>query len=209
MLDPLGIALETGAAQLADATKQLGGVSLALAVAFYVQRHPGVIVGRKVPEVVAELLASKRADNLSPRYLRQLEYDFKGFMAKFPGRIGDVTGVAIDDWLRGQGAALRTPNNLRAAIGGLFAFAKGRKYLPKDQDELDALPVAKDNEGAMEIFRPTEMAEMLAVAGPAQVPFLAISGLIGPTSSAMASSSRFGQRRRSRPAGGSCPSWQI
>ena len=75
--------------------------------------------------------------------------------------------------------APRTRNNLRGSIAALFGFAKGRKYLPKDHDELEAVPVAKDAGGEIEIFTPGEMAELLAVATPEVVPFLAIGAFAG------------------------------
>jgi hypothetical protein len=108
-----------------------------------------------------------------------LEYDLNGFKGEFKGRVGEVTGVAIDGWLRGLEVGPRTRNNLRTSIAAVFAFAKGRKYLPKDHDELAAVPVAKDHDGAIEIFTPGELAELLAVARPAQIPFLANGGFAG------------------------------
>ena len=179
LLDPLGVGIEAGAAQLADALRRLGGLSLAHAVESYVRRHQGIEAGKKIPEVVLELLASKRADNVSVRYLKQLEYDLNAFGAQFPGRIGDVTGKEIDHWLRGLGVAPRTRNNIRRTIATLFLFAKGQKYVGKDHDELDAVPVAKDNDGEIEIFTPGEMRELLAVASPAMIPFLAIGAFAG------------------------------
>jgi hypothetical protein len=40
LLDPLGVALETAAAQFADARKALADTPLSHAVEFYVKRHP-------------------------------------------------------------------------------------------------------------------------------------------------------------------------
>jgi len=88
LLDPLGIAIEVGAAQHADAVKRLRGVSVARAVEFYLRHHDGISAAREVPEIAEELLAAKRADKLSPRYLKQLAYDLKRVATQFPGRIG-------------------------------------------------------------------------------------------------------------------------
>ncbi len=179
LLDPLGIGIEAGAAYLADAVGKLGGVSLAEAVEYYVRKHVGTVAARRVPEVVAELLAAKEADQLSVRYLQSLRYTLGKFAGKFPGRIGDLTGAEIDTWLRGLAVGPCTRNNLRRSIGTLFGFAKGRKYLPKDHDEIQAVPVVKDAAGEIEIFTPGEMAELLAVARPEMVPFLAIGAFAG------------------------------
>lgn len=56
----------------------------------------------------------------------------------------------------------------------MFGFAKTRGYLPKDHDEIDSVPTVKDREGAIEIFTPAEMAEILNCAGEKLIPFLAL-----------------------------------
>ncbi len=73
----------------------------------------------------------------------------------------------------------RTRNNLRASIQVLFNYAISREYLEKDNDEMDAVPLAKDKGGEIEIFTPKEMAELLAVASAEQLPFMAISAFAG------------------------------
>jgi len=159
--------------------KRLGPVSLSQAVDFYLKRHPVHLAPKMVKEVINEMLNAKRDAHLSVRYLKQLEYDLNRFGERYHGRIGDVSGMDIDTWLRELGVGPRTRNNMRSSIQSLFNFAISRKYLPKDHDELDAVPVAKDGEGEIEIFTPGEMAELLAVATPAQTPFLAISAFAG------------------------------
>jgi hypothetical protein len=44
----------------------------------------------------------------------------------------------------------------------LFSFVKARRYLPKDHDEIEAVAVVKDGEGEIEVFTPSELAEILA-----------------------------------------------
>jgi integrase len=64
-------------------------------------------------------------------------------------------------------------------VQALFNYAMSRKYLPKDHDELDAVPVARDGDGEIEIYTPGEMRELMAVASPVHVPFLTISAFAG------------------------------
>ena len=179
LLEPSGAALEFAASEYASAVKRLGAVSLSQAVDFYLKRHPVHLAPKLVPAVIEEFLKLKRGDQLSRRYLKQLEYDLNRFMGRFRCRIGDASGADIDAWLREQGVGPRTRNNLRNSIQALFNFAIGRKYLPKDHDELDAVPLAKDADGEIEIFTPEEMTQLLAVATPAQLPFLAIGAFAG------------------------------
>jgi integrase len=58
-------------------------------------------------------------------------------------------------------------------------YAKARRYLSKESSELDAVPVAKDDGGEIEIFTPDEIAKLLALAKPHQLPFLAIGAFSG------------------------------
>jgi integrase len=132
-----------------------------------------------VKEVTDEMIQLKRADQLSERYVKQLEYAMNRFTARFHCRLGVVSGTDVDAWLRELKVGPRTRNNLRNSVQALFNFGIARKYLPKDHDEMDAVPLAKDKGGEIEIFTPGEMAELLAVASPEHVPFLAISAFAG------------------------------
>jgi len=179
LLKPSGVALEFAASEYANAVKRLGKVSLTQAVDFYLKRNPLDRVSKTVPEVVTELISSKEADRLSDRYIKQLRYDMKRFTSRFCNCIGDVAGTEVDAWLRELKVGPRTRNNLRASIQVLFNYGIARKYLPKDHDEIDAVPLAKDKGGEIEIFTPKELAELLAVASAEQLPFMTISAFAG------------------------------
>lgn len=159
LLSAVGVPLELAAAEYASAVKRLGTVSLSQAVDFYLKRHPVDMPAKMVKEVVDEMIQLKRADKLSDRYLTQLKYDLKHFADRFHGRLGDVSGANVDAWLRSFKVGPRTRNNLRRSVHLLFNFAIARKYLPKDHDEMDAVPLAKDKGGDIEIFTPAEMAD--------------------------------------------------
>ncbi len=179
LLDPLGISLEAGAAELAEAKHAIGSVPLGRAVEFYLKRHPSSIKPRLVSEIVAELLAAKRGDGLSEGYLQHLRYDLEKFTDAFQCSITSITGNEIDLWLRSLAIKPRTRNNLRTSVQTLFSYAKARKYLPKDHDELDAVSVAKDWDGEIEIFTPKELETLLEFAQPHLVPFLVLAAFAG------------------------------
>jgi integrase len=180
LLAPTGVPIEVAAAEYADAITKLGGrASLARVVEFYLRRNPVELEGKRVADVIKECLKSKEEDRLSDRYLRQLEYDLNRFGAKFKNYIGDVAGRDIDNWLRDLGVSGRTRNNIRMSVQTLFGFAKAKRYLGKDHDEMDAVPVAKESSGKIEIFTPAELQELLAAASEDMVPFLAIGAFAG------------------------------
>jgi integrase len=179
LLAPTGLSIELAAAQMADAVAKLGAVPLATAVQFYLHRNNGVEGGRTVQAVVEEFLAVKRQDGLSARYLKTLDYELKQFRAKFSGTIADVRGGDIEAWLRGTEWSPRTRNNFRNTLQTVFNFAKAKRYMPKDHDELAAVSVAKERDEEIEIYTPRELQELLTTAEARFVPFIALGAFAG------------------------------
>ena len=178
-LEPVGVPIETATAEFAEAKKQLGGVSLSRAVEYYLQNHPVHIQPHRVPEVIKECLEAKESDGLSEVYLRGLRGHFKKFAEAFPGNIGDVSGNEMDQWLRSLSIGPRSRNNHRKSLQTLFSFAKSRKYLPKDNDEIDAVGLAKQTTEDIEIFTPAEMKLVLSKAPEDLIPFLTLGAFAG------------------------------
>ena len=218
LLDPIGVAIEAAAAQFAEAKKALGETPLFHAVEFYLKRHPTKMPVKRVADVAAEFLEAKRIDGLSERYLQCLRYCMGKFETAFQCNIAAVTSAGIDDWLRKSGLSPRSRNNLRNAVQTLFSFAKGRGYLPKDHDEIEAVPVVKDRDGVIEVFTPAELAEVLHHAGERLIPFFALgafagirqrrsSGWNGRTFGSKTALSKSTRRRPRRRAAGRCRLW--
>ena len=123
------------------------------------RRH---VIEKNVGEIVDEMLAAKRHDGLSSRYLYMLRSDLTRFRNSFQTNIGSINSKVIDDWLLAQNVTARTRNNLRAAIITLFNFAKSRGYLPKGQPtEADDVRRAKDRGGKIGILTPKELAGLI------------------------------------------------
>jgi len=178
-LDPLGIPIETAAMIVAEAVKKLGKTPIMRAVDYYVLKHQMDREPMKTAAVVKELMDLKEKDGLSADYLRHLKTALRLFATKFNGLIEEIQGSAIDAWLREQKWGPRTRNNIRTSIQTLFNFAVARRYLPKDHDELNAVALAKDRDGAIEIFTPQEMREILDHSPEGLVPFLVIGAFAG------------------------------
>jgi integrase len=179
LLDPLSVSLEVATAQYAHARTLLGDTPLSAAVDFYVRRHPSKIEHKPVGAVVAEFLAAKQADGCGARYLQCLRYNLGAFVKRFQGNIGAVAGGEVDAWLRASGLSPRTRNNIRTSMYTLFKFAEGRRYLPKDHDELDSVSVVNDREGDIEVFTSSELTEILCCASEAMMPFLTVGAFAG------------------------------
>jgi integrase len=116
---------------------------------------------------------------MSERYLQSLRHYLGSFARAFRCSIVSVTGVEIDVWLRSLGVSNRTRNNLRGSIQTLFNYAKARKCIPRDHDEIASVPVARDTGGEIEIFTPQEMSDLLRFAPDYHIPFLALGAFVG------------------------------
>jgi integrase len=179
LLDPLGVSIEMAAAEYAYVKPLLKGIPLSTAVMYYIRKHDGHVEGKLVQDVVNELLAAKKADKCSDRYLQCLKYNLGKFAKRFTGGIVSVTGGEIDSWLRSSGLSPRTRNNIRTSLHSLFAFADAKRYVPKDYDELESVIRVKDREGEIEVFTPAELTEVLSFASDRMIPFLTLGAFAG------------------------------
>jgi len=180
LLAPTGMPIEVAAGDVARFYLRIGKRATMDQVLDCFDKHnPVGLEKKRVADVITECLRSKEEDKLSDRYLKQLAYDLARFGAKFKNYIGDVSGADIDQWLRDLGVSGRTRNNIRMSVQTLFGFAKAKRYLPKAHDEMDAVPVAKELSGKIEIFTPAELRELLAAASAEMIPFLAIGAFAG------------------------------
>lgn|GEM_PF-3482291 len=100
---------------------------------------------------------TKREAGLSERYLQDLDSRLEEFSRDFQCSIGAVTGPEIRAWLQKKDVCNRTRNNPRVAIQTLFSFSVGQKYLPKEWNEMSAVPTWKTVGEEVEIFTPSEM----------------------------------------------------
>lgn len=178
-LESVGVPIETATAEYAEVKKLLGGVSVTRAVEYYLQHHPAHIEPKLVSDLIQECLSAKEHDGLSEVYLTGLRLYFNKFAAAFPCNINDISGNEMDNWVRSLPIGPRSRNNYRKSIQILFRFAKSRKYLPKDNDEVDGIGRARQTSEKIEIFTPEELALILSQAPKGLVPFLVLGAFAG------------------------------
>lgn len=180
-VQPTGRSLEVAASEFAEAVRMLGKrTSLVEAVRFYVKHHATALPKKSIREVVDEMIAAKRADGMSHRYLEDLDSRLGRFAKECTGLLSDLTSKDLKHWLNGLGVGARGRNNFRAQLVLLFNFAKHSGYLPKNQPtEADSLTKAKDTASAIEIFLPAQLARLLEHADDSLVPYLAIGAFAG------------------------------
>jgi hypothetical protein len=76
-------------------------------------------------------------------------------------------------------AGPRSKNNFRRVIGTLLRFGQVRGYVAKDHPGISFVEKATQTEGEVVVFKPEEMRQLLACAGPELVPALALCGFAG------------------------------
>ena len=179
-LQPLGVPLHSAISEFVAASRALSGRSILEAAKEYAARHMHEIQPRRASEVFEEMMAAKKQDGLSQRYLLSLRSHLSRFVASFQTNIGSINAREIETWLRSMGNKGRTRNNLRMSIITLFRFARARGYLLKHQaTEADAVAKAKDKGGEIGILTPQALCRLLAEAKPEVACYLAFGAFTG------------------------------
>jgi len=184
ILTPTGQHFELAASRYAEAFRILGGDLVVEAARDYVKRQAQKIEPKAVAVVVTEFLDTRRKQNRSERHLTTLESHCNRFAKAFVMNIGDVRASDVENFLQKLRVAPRTHDNFLRSIKNLFEFAKSKKYLPKDWDELEAVPLLHNGgDEAIEIYTANELELLLKHANKQLVPFLAIGAFAGLRSS--------------------------
>jgi integrase len=180
-LRPLDVPLNAAVLEYVSAVNSLPeGATLKQAVDLLRRRDPASLEKRTVRQVADEMLAAKRAANLSDAYLWDLKVRVNRFCTAFQMNISGVSGTMLQAWLDDMRGSGRTKQNYLRVVTALFRFAIRRKYLPKDAiEEVEAVQQAKEDSGEIEIFTPAEMNEILTTTRPEMIPWLAIAGFAG------------------------------
>jgi integrase len=154
------------------------GVTLRDAAKFYAAHLKAITGSRKVREVVADLLAARTADGMSPRYLGDLRVRLGRFALSFGEEmIAGISASRIDQWLRGLGVGAVTRNTFRRRLAVLFSFARRRGYVT--ENPVADVERAKERETEIEILSVSEVARLLESASSDMLPFWAIGAFAG------------------------------
>jgi integrase len=178
-LRPFGIPLHAAIEEYVAARDHLNGDGLMAVIRDFNARRRQV-AERSVRAVVDELLAAKKRDGLSVRYLETLRSHLNRFAAAFVTNIGSVTAGLIDEWLVRQNVGPRARNNIRMSVVTLFHFAQSRDYLAKgNPTEVEYVTRAKDRGGKIGILTPKQMAKLLEAAPAKHALYFSLGGFAG------------------------------
>jgi integrase len=179
-LRPLGIPLHAAIEEFIAARLHLeGGESILSAVKDHATRKRKT-TQKRVSEIVEELLAAKKRDGLSIRYIQSLRSHLRRLAAAFHVNISAISAGMIEDWISKLDVGPRARNNIRNSVVTLFQFAQKRGYLPKgERTEAEQVGRAKDNGGQIGILRPQDLAKLLSKADAEASLYLALGAFTG------------------------------
>lgn len=186
-LQPFNLSVRAASAAVAECLKVLGDglPSLHAAVKFYRARFKPT-VAKPVADVVTELLKLKESRGASDRYRADLDSRLNCFARDCKKACCHVAASDVQAWLDSQKAAKGKPlspqsyKNYRTVLHTLFKFAVARGYAA--DNPVEGVEKLKVRSGDIEIFKPVEIARLLAAAQttvPAFLPCLAIGAFAG------------------------------
>jgi len=176
---PPGMALEVAAGTVAKCVEILGGDRMIEAATFFKRHGADSVTPRGVPEVVTELIEAKRARGKSARYLGDLSARLSRFAKDYAVDISSVTTADVQRWIDGLKVAPQTAKNFRTLLGTLFNFAESRGYIFKGGNPVEDVEHITANGGAIEIYTPKEIADLLKAASMEFLPVVALGAFAG------------------------------
>ncbi len=136
--------------------------------------------GKKTADVIDELIAAKRREQLSGPYVNRLEADLKAFATSVPEEIEKVHAPHIKSFLNGCRVGPRRWNNLRDQVVTLFRFARSERYLPKDRtteaEDVSKMKVARKT---VDMFTPEELGILIENTRHLWLPWIFLSAYAG------------------------------
>jgi integrase len=128
--------------------------------------------------LVGELIAAKKADGASKRYLEDLRSRLNRFAREFDGQlVATITSAQIDNWLRALQVSPISRNNFRRVLVVMFNHAMRCSYATSNPAENTAK--AKVVDQIPGILTITQTARLLEAASPELLPYVTIGAFAG------------------------------
>ena len=176
-LEPFKVGLLSAADTMATCLGILPDVAALVAAAKFYATRNRTTTRKPVSEVVAELIAIKKARKSSTRYLEDLGSRLGKFADAFKKDACDVTTAQVQAWLDSLKCAPQTAKNYRTVLNLLFEFAVARGYAA--DNPIEGVESLKVRGGEVEIYTPEEIRCLLAAAAPEFLPCLALGAFAG------------------------------
>lgn len=172
-------------AEAAERMLEPFGVSLLDAVSDYVRSRDEAEGSQKVETIVADFIASRKAEEASDYYLRDLRLRLGKFSERFGDRpASSITRKDVEGWLDSLGVGAVTRANVLRNVKALFSWAEDREIIASNPAARVKVKKPKV-EKAPEIFTPEEAEALLDAAqseeagGGKMVPYFALGIFAG------------------------------
>jgi integrase len=150
----------------------------------YAKRHPEQPTLIMVADLVTEFLAEKKKQGRGARTLETLKSHCKRFGDAVKMNIGEVTASDVEKFVDDLKVGPRTHDNIVDSINTLVEYAKRKRYLASDYDEITRIVrLDTDDDGPIEIFSLEEMQALIDADDDLLLAFIAIGGFAGLRSS--------------------------
>jgi integrase len=154
------------------------GITVLEAAEYYVRHRQRLENSATVSDAVSALLEAKAADNLRPRYLKDLQLRLNRFSGEFSDRLlADIQPAEIELWLRSLGLAALGRNTYRLRLHLLFEHARKCGWV--ESNPLADVTKAKVRETVPGILTVEQSARLLELASPATLPYWVFSLFAG------------------------------
>jgi integrase len=154
------------------------GVTISYAAQYYALQMRRLTESETVSTTVKALLEAKSADNLRPRYLKDLRLRLARFEGDFGDRkLADIPPAEIEAWLRSLSLAPLGRNSYRLRLSTLFEY--GRKCGWTTSNPIGEVGTAKVREVLPGILTPEQAARLLEAADTETLPYWAIGLFCG------------------------------
>jgi len=137
------------------------GINLRQAARFYIENLDVLGSERLVPDVVKELLETKKQDGRSDRYIRDIRVRLNAFGTVFSDRsIHQIKAAELEDYLRSLDVGPVSRNNVKRLLGVLFSFAVKRRYaLRNPAVETERATITQEKPGILTVAEAKALVE--------------------------------------------------
>lgn len=153
-------------------------VRLMDAVRHYLSHLEETTKSVKVHELFDEFLKAKRQDGISPKYETDLRSKLGRFVRVFRDELAcNLTTEGIESWLRNLAVQSVSRESYRRNIGVMLEFGRRRGWLRSNP--ATEIKITRRIEGEVTILSTDEVSNLLKMAAPEIVPYIAICAFAG------------------------------
>jgi integrase len=157
----------------------LKGVPLLDAARFYARHHGKGMERKSVALAVDEMIERKTTKGVSELYLADLRYRLGVFKEAFHCDVNAISPDDVTAFFENLRLSARSHNNFVRMLRTFFVFAQKHGWLSKEVDLLERVEKRSEKRTPVEIFTPSELAEILGNASQEVAPCIALAAFAG------------------------------